>query len=193
VRTRTLASAAAGIAVLGALAVALLWRLTEAAPAAPAAAPAIALAPAAPDPAVAAATEPVPAAAPPAPLAPAPAKPAFSPRPARQLPQVPSRPEIGRAVEHAPTDLFAGLKASSAEVSACAGAPRPGAPRTSMVSLAVETLEGRVRITGASLPRQAPGGDALLRCVREQLVGREFQVAGAAPGRRYQLPYPFQS
>jgi len=187
---RTLAAGAAGVLLAALLAALGVWWLTREAPPAPA------VAELAPPPSPT--PEPAPAPAPivlPAPPAPEPGPPGLVPRPTAADPKPVhttqlSNMGVGRFTG-VPSDVFAGLRPLGQRVARCVSAApaAPGGPGRT-VTLVMKTLDGKVRVIGATAPRGSPDADAVTRCARQELVGQELDSADALAGRTYKMPYP---
>jgi hypothetical protein len=183
---RVVVAGVVGIVAFGAAAALLVWRSEPAAIAV--APPEVAVPPPAPLPPPPEAVTAAPVAA-----APATARPKVDPRPVRrEVPAMPDRPGVGR-MEGNPADLFKGLRPYRERVSACAAREFPaGQSGTVTLSLQLETLDGRVRVSGVDAPGLGSRAGGVAACARSQLVGQEIPVAMATAGRSYTMPYPIR-
>jgi hypothetical protein len=172
---------AAGLAVavlLGASLALVAWSTrpdSAARTAAPAEAPSPAEPPAAapaPGPAVAA---PAPASAP---VTPPPPRAVTPPRPRASPPAPPDR----HALRDFRRELGAGLAGLEQQLAPCALGD-------ASFTLALETVEGGLRIADARLAPGAPASPAGVICARGALVGHVIPAPSARPGRRWEMPF----
>lgn len=126
--------------------------------------------------------------------APAPLLPPGAAPPGGQAPPVAGAPPAPRAGRRggAPGELFSALQPLGTGVGHCTARSTPavsGSPRQEILVLDIEPLDGRVRIVGASPWEGKAPNDALLRCARSEMVGREVPLSTARPGRAYKMSY----
>lgn len=142
---------------------------------------------------------PSPGAAPPAPLPPA-AERAPAPAPAPSGPAAPARTEepagarsVGRQ-GRTPGDLFTALGPLGKNVGQCAARTitATGGPRQAVLVLDLQPLDGAVRIVDASPLQRSNESEALARCARTEMAGRELPLATARAGRTYRMSYSVQ-
>jgi len=91
----------------------------------------------------------------------------------------------------APGELFSGLGILGARAAACAArsAPAGARSRPEVLVLDIEPLAGEVRIVGVSPMQGTETNDALVRCARSEIVGREIPLAASRPGPTYKMSY----
>lgn len=136
---------------------------------------------------------------PPAPLAP---PPAAAPGPAA----TPPVPATGQPRSPGGRDLLTSLELARVRILECGGVtveeseagPRArralarkqaGQART-VLQLDLESLEGQMAVRGLEVVSQGgPDGEDLVRCARQELLGRALEASNAHPGRRMKMEF----
>jgi hypothetical protein len=157
----------------------------------PPAAPAVVAAPPAPAPAVlenaAGAPRPVPASAPP---------PRTEPRRPGDGPALSTQGNTPaarrRALAAFRREIAAGLRTLDVAVVACGRAAAPGASSAlgeASFTLAVEAVDGGVRIAGVDVEERGTASEAEMACAISTMQGYVIPASGAVPGSHWNLPY----
>ncbi|MBI5070027.1 MAG: hypothetical protein HZB56_17465 [Deltaproteobacteria bacterium] len=89
-------------------------------------------------------------------------------------------------------DAYQALRPFAERIAACARGDAPGRGATRLL-LRLERMKDRLRVVGAEAPPGSPNAEALERCARAEIVGREIAMQGATPGPATTLLIPIRS